>query len=79
MINKDEVVFGVIVCVMDFDFDDEEMIIFVGVGEEDYDKGYFLIISLIGCGLVGKKVGDIVDIEVFKGSIWFEILEIKYD
>ncbi len=75
---KDEVVFGTTVRVMDLDLDDEEEITLVGAGEEDYDQGKYLITSPIGQGLLGKKVGDQVEIPVPKGSINFEVLEIKF-
>lgn len=75
----DEVAFGATVKVMDVDIDDEEEITLVGEGDEDYDAGKYLITSPIGQGLLGKKVGDKVDIPVPKGTLTFEILEIRYD
>ncbi len=74
---KDEVAFGCTVRVLDLDLDDEEEITLVGDGDEDYDKGRYLITSPIGQGLLGKKVGDKVEIPVPKGSINFEVLEIR--
>ena len=50
----------------------------VGAGEEDYDEAKYPVTSPIGQGLMGKKVGDKVEIEVPKGSINFEVLEITY-
>src|SRR5688500_16316172 len=61
---KGEVVFGSRVRVKDLDMDDEELFILVGAGEEDYDTGKILITSPIGQGLLGKKVGDKVEIKV---------------
>ena len=76
---KDEIAFGATVRVMDIDLDEEEEITLVGAGDEDYDSGKYLITSPIGQGLLGKKVGDKVEIEVPKGSINFEVLEINYN
>ena len=76
---KDEVVFGATVRVMDLDIDDEEEITLVGAGEEDYDSGKYLITSPVGQGLMGKKVGEIADIDVPRGTLRFEILEIRFD
>ena len=76
---KDEVVFGSTVKVKDLDFDDEELFTLVGAGEEDYDSGKILITSPIGQGLIGKKVGQVAEIEVPKGTIKFEILEIEFN
>ncbi|MBL8829518.1 MAG: GreA/GreB family elongation factor, partial [Planctomycetaceae bacterium] len=63
----------------DLDFDDEESFTLVGAGDEDYDSGKINISSPLAQGLVGKKVGDKVEIPVPKGKMKFEILEIKYE
>lgn len=76
---KDEVAFGATVLVKDLDFDDDERFTLVGAGEEDYDTGKILCTSPIGEGLIGKKVGDRVEIAVPKGKLKFEILEIKHE
>jgi len=76
---KDEVAFGATVLVKDLDCDDEERFTLVGAGEEDYDTGKILCTSPIGEGLIGKKVGDQVKIAVPKGTLKFEILEIKHE
>ncbi|MEC9093432.1 MAG: transcription elongation factor GreA [Planctomycetota bacterium] len=78
-INQDEVGFGACVKVIDTDIDMEEEITLVGKGDEDYDKGKYLLTSPIGKGLVGKKVGDEVEIPIPKGTLNFKILEINYD
>lgn len=78
-IPKDQVALGATVLVKDLDYDDEEEFTFVGAGDEDYDAGKYLITSPIGQGLLGKKVGEKVEIEVPKGTLKFEILEIRYD
>ncbi|MCA9106975.1 MAG: transcription elongation factor GreA [Pirellulaceae bacterium] len=75
---RDKVAFGATVRVMDLDLDEEESFTLVGAGEEDYDTGKYLVTSPIGQGLLGKKVGDKVEISVPKGKISFEILEISY-
>ena len=76
---RDEVSFGAIVRVKDLDLDDEEEFTLVGAGEEDYDTGKILVTSPIGQGLLGKKIGDQVEIKVPKGTINFEVVEIRYD
>ena len=78
-IPKDEVAFGATVKVLDVDLDDEEEITLVGDGDEDYDSGKYLITSPIGRGLLGKKIGDVADIEVPKGTLKFKVLEISYE
>jgi len=76
---KDQVVFGCTVKVKDLDFDDEEVFTLVGAGEEDYDAGKILITSPIGQGLLGKKVGQTAEVEVPKGTIKFEVLDIWFE
>jgi transcription elongation factor GreA len=78
-IPKDEVGFGATVTVKDLDFDDEEDFTLVGAGEEDYDTGKILISSPIGQGLLGKKVGEVAEIEAPKGTIKFEVVSIRYE
>jgi len=76
---KGEVVFGATVVVQDLDFDDEETFILVGAGEEDYDSGKILVTSPLAQGLLGKKVGEKVEIPVPKGTMKFKIKEIRFD
>ncbi|MFP6666224.1 MAG: transcription elongation factor GreA [Pirellulales bacterium] len=76
---KDEVNFGSRVVVKDLDFGDEETFYIVGAGEEDYDNGRILITSPLAQGLVGKKVGEKVEIDVPAGTTKFEILEVSFD
>jgi len=78
-VPKDQVALGATVVVKDLDYDDEEEYTFVGAGDEDYDAGRYLITSPIGQGLLGKKIGEKVDIEVPKGTLKYEILDIRYD
>lgn len=76
---KDEIVFGATVVVKDLDFGDTEEFTLVGAGDEDYDAGRILITSPLAQGLVGKKIGDRVEIPVPAGTMKFEILEIRFD
>ncbi len=78
-IPKDEVAFGAKVTVKDLDFGDTEEFTLVGAGEEDYDENKINITSPLGQGLVGRKIGDVAEIEVPAGKNRFEILEIEYD
>jgi transcription elongation factor GreA len=72
----DSVVFGARVKVKDLDLEEEEVFELVGPGEEDYDQNKILTNSPIGQGLLGKKIGDVAEIQVPKGVIRFEILDI---
>jgi transcription elongation factor GreA len=77
--SKDEVAFGSTVVVKDLDFGDEEEFTLVGAGDEDYDTGRINIASPLAQGLVGKKVGDRVEVTVPAGVNRFEIREIRVD
>jgi len=76
---KDEVVFGVTVVVKDLDFGDKETFTLVGAGDEDYDNGKIQITSPLGQGLLGRKVGEKVEIQVPAGMMKFQVLEIRFD
>jgi transcription elongation factor GreA len=76
---RDVVAFAATVRVKDLNFGDEEEFTLVGAGEEDYDTGKILVTSPLAQGLVGKKVGEQVEIDVPQGKLRFEILEIRYE
>jgi len=75
---KDCVVFGVTVIVKDLSDDEEEEFTLVGGGEEDYDTGKILVTSPLAQGLMEKKIGDKVEIDVPAGKLKFEIIDIKF-
>lgn len=75
---KDEVVFGCTVTVEDMAYSDEEEFTLVGAGEEDYDAGKILVTSPFGQGLIGKKVGEVAEVEVPAGKLKFKILKIEF-
>ena len=59
-----------------------EVNVFVAVEnlfDKDYDTGKILVTSPIGQGLLGKRIGEQAAIKVPKGTIKFEVLEIRYD
>jgi transcription elongation factor GreA len=75
---KDEVVFGCTVTVEDLAYGDEEDFTLVGAGDEDYDAGKILVTSPLGQGLIGKKVGDVAEIEAPAGTMKFKIVKIDF-
>jgi len=77
-LNRDEVSVLATVKVRDLAYDDEEEFTLVGSGDEDYDAGKILSTSPIGMALLGKKVGDKIEVPVPKGKLKFEILSIDY-
>jgi transcription elongation factor GreA len=75
----DAVVFGARVKVKDLDGGDEEEFVLVGPGEEDYNANRILTSSPIGQGLLGKKVGDVAEIQVPMGKLRFAVCAISFD
>ena len=75
---KDAVVFGARVKVKDLDLDEEEVFELVGPGQEDYNENKILSTSPIGQGLMGKKPGEVAEIQVPMGTVRFEVLEISF-
>lgn len=75
---KDTIVFGSRVRVRDLDLDEEEVYELVGPGSENFDEGRILVTSPIGQGLLGRKIGETVEIQVPRGVIRFEILDISF-
>src|SRR3954454_3528794 len=73
----DRVVLGSRVRVLDLELNDEEDFILVGPGEEDYDQNKILLTSPIGQGLVGKKVGEIAEVPVPRGTLRLQIVQIS--
>jgi len=73
------VVFGATVTVKDLKFGDEEVFVLVGAGEEDYDAGKINVASPLAQGLLGRKVGERVDIQVPAGTMRFEILGVRFE
>ncbi|KEI00745.1 transcription elongation factor GreA [Clostridium botulinum] len=76
-IPKDVVSVGAIVKVKDYDFDEEIDFHIVGSAEADPMENKISNESPVGSALIGKKVGDIVNVPVPDGISKFEILEIR--
>ena len=75
---KDTVVFGCTVKVKDLDEGDEETFTLVGPGQENTDQNRILTGSPIGQGLLGKKKGQIAEIQVPRGTVRFKVLDISF-
>lgn len=76
-INTEVVSIGSTVKVKDLKYGDELEFTIVGSAEADPAKMKISNEAPIGRGLLGKKVGDKVEIQVPDGVESFEILEIK--
>lgn len=75
-LTGDTVTFGVTVGVADEDTDEETAYTIVGPYEADISRGFISTSSPIARALIGKRVGDSVEVTTPKGSKSFEILSI---
>ena len=78
-IPSDVVSVGSKVRVKDYEFDEEVEYTIVGSAEADPMSYKISNESPVGKALIGKKVGDIVEVAVPGGVNKFEILEIRRD
>lgn len=76
-LSNDSVKFGAAVKLIDDDTDEELIYHIVGEYEADMVKSRISISSPIAKALIGKAVGDIVEVQTPKGIRAFEILEIN--
>ncbi|MFO0930027.1 MAG: transcription elongation factor GreA [Gemmataceae bacterium] len=75
---KDTVVFGTRVRIKNLDSGELECYELVGPGDEDYDNNKILTTSPRGQGLLGRKVGDKVEIKVPRGTLKYQIVDISF-
>ncbi|NBO93176.1 MAG: transcription elongation factor GreA [Planctomycetia bacterium] len=75
---RDAVVFGARVRIKNLDNGKDEVYQLVGPGDEDYTKNKILTTSPRGQGLLGKKVGEKVEIKVPKGTLKYQVQEISF-
>jgi transcription elongation factor GreA len=76
-IPKDRIGLGSTVVLNDLEMDEEVTYELVIPEMADLDKGLVSIASPIGRGLIGRKDGETVTIEIPSGKKRFEILELK--
>ena len=75
----DRVVFGATVEVREVDTDEEKTFRLVGADEADPQKGWISIQSPVGRALVGKQIGDTVEVRVPKGTLRYEIVSLAFE
>jgi transcription elongation factor GreA len=73
----DTIAFGSRVRVKDMDMDEEEIFELVGPGQENPATNRILTSSPVAQGLMGKKKGQVAEIQVPSGVIRFKVLEIS--
>lgn len=73
----DTISVGCCVTLLDVEFDDEMKFKIVGSTEANSLKGYISNESPIGQALLGKKKGEVVEVESPAGAIQYKIMEIE--
>ena len=76
-ISTDVVSIGATVKVLDMEFDEELEYIIVGSAEADPAHSKISNESPVGRALIGKSIGDVVEVSVPDGVIQFKILDIR--
>tara|TARA_B100000519_G_C14005815_1_gene326238 strand:+ start:22 stop:498 length:477 start_codon:yes stop_codon:yes gene_type:complete len=76
--NNGNVIFGSTVTAKDLELDKKIEFKIVGKDEADISKNLIYFKSPIGKGLIGKNMGDLVEVTTPSGIRNFEILEVKY-
>ena len=71
--------FGAIVNLVDEDTDEERIYQIVGEAEADIERGLLNIRSPLARALIGKDVGDSVEVTTPGGQRSYEILAIRYE
>lgn len=76
MVEKDTVSFGSKVVVLD-DEERRKAWTVVGEGEADFKERTISCEAPVARALLGKKVGDVVEVELSKGVVLYKILEVS--
>lgn len=77
-LSGNTVKFGATVLLEDEDSGDEVKYQIVGADEANIDKGRISIVSPLARALIGKSVGDSVEVNTPRGSKSYEIMKVKF-
>ncbi len=77
-LSGDVVVFGATVLLADEDTDEETTYQIVGTYEADVDKGLLSVTAPLARALIGKSVGNSVEVTTPRGSKSYEICELSF-
>ena len=76
--NKNNVIFGSTVSVIDLESNQKKTYKIVGKDEADIKNNYIYFRSPIGKALIGKNKKDLISVNTPSGERNFEIIEVKY-
>jgi transcription elongation factor GreA len=77
-LNDDVIRFGAAVMLADEDTEEESAYRIVGSHESDASAGLLSVTSPLGRALIGKKLGDVVEVKTPRGSRSYEVVKIAY-
>ncbi|MEJ1995021.1 MAG: transcription elongation factor GreA [Limibacillus sp.] len=77
-LSGDTVKFGATVTLVDEDTDEESTYQLVGEDEADVKQGRIAITSPIARAIIGKAVGDSVEVDTPRGAKQYEILKVAF-
>ncbi|MEA3422572.1 MAG: transcription elongation factor GreA [Bacillota bacterium] len=75
-VDKDIVSVGSKVIVLAMDFDEEETYAIVGSTEADPYENKISNVSPVGSALIGRKIGDVVEVVVPAGALNYKVINI---
>ena len=76
-VNLDKISIGCVVKVYDVEFEEEMEFKLVGSTEANSLQNKISNESPVGHALIGRKVGDVVDVETQAGMLQYKVLDIK--
>ena len=76
-VDLDRINVGCIVWVYDFEYNEEDEFKIVGSTEANSLKKRISNESPVGSALIGRQVGDVVDVETLNGVVQLKVLEIQ--
>ncbi len=77
-LSGDKVKFGATVVLIDEDTEEKKTYQIVGDQEADVKSGRISISSPIARALIGKEVGDAIEVNAPGGARGYEVLKVKY-
>lgn len=77
-IKSEKIVFGATVTVIDLDTDKESVYQLVGIDEANIKEGLLSVFSPLGRALIGKKVGDSIEVQSPKGDKEYEVVSFEF-
>jgi transcription elongation factor GreA len=79
LLSGETVMFGATVVVADEDTEEETTYTIVGSHEGDIATGLLSVTAPLARALIGKTIGDSVEVKTPKGEKFYEIIKVKFD